>query len=340
MNEYLRAFQDMTQSAEQLLTDEHNSLEIKQSATSLKKSFEPCIEELKKSASRLKRLVISCSDELYQAENLWLSKPKIAEAAKHEIWEQIGKISGRSIRIINLATPCKRDAVKRANKAWEGQVEYLRKKWFVDDKGQFKQGIGWGEKKGFVQQIPVKINYISDELNRIIRESLNLIYQEAVSIELELISPYISLLDKEAKAHYSKKIDLIMSELEDKFTKPTEHLPNHLLEFKTAINSDLYALVENGWGDIYWDNFLKFKNTVSSKMEKFITAIFDDRVKLATKALEQAISFYNYFLERQERYQQETPEQREAEKAWIDQQRQELARVQNGIEAILSADAD
>jgi len=337
MNEYLRAFQDMTQSAEQLLTDEHNSLEIKQSATSLKKSVEPCIEELKKSASRLSRLVISCSDELSQAENVWLSKPSIAEAAKHEIWEQIGEISGRSIRILNLATPCKRDAVKRANKAWDGQVEYLRKKWFVDDKGQFKQGIGWGEKKGFVQQIPVKTNYLSDELNRIIRESLNLIYQEAVSIELELISPYISLLDKEAKAHYSKQIDLIMSELEDKFTKPTEHLPNHLLKFKTAINSDLYALVENGWGDIYWDNFLKFKNTVSSKMEKFIIAIFDDRVKLATKALEQAIAFYNYFLERQERYQQETPEQREAEKAWIDQQRRELERVQHGIEAILNA---
>jgi len=340
MNEYLRAFQGITQSAEQLLTDEHNSLEIKQSATSLKKSVQPCIEELKQSVTRLKGLIHLCSDDLYQAEDVWNSKPRIVEASKQEIWEQIGEISGRSIRIINLATPCKRDAVKRANKAWNGQVEYLRKKWFVDGKGQFRQGIGWGDKEGFVKQIPLKINYLSDELNRIIRESLNLIYQEAVSIELELISPYISLLDKEAKAHYSKQIDLIMSELEDKFTKPTEHLPNHLLKFKTAINSDLYALVENGWGDIYWDNFLKFKNTVSSKMEKFITAIFDDRVKLATKALEQAIAFYNYFLERQERYQQETPEQREAEKAWIDQQRQELARVQNGMEAILSADAD
>jgi CRISPR/Cas system-associated endonuclease Cas1 len=85
---------------------------------------------------------------------------------------------------------------------------------------------------------------------------------------------------------------------------------------------------------------LKFKYKVSSKIDKFITAIFDDRLELATKAIAQAIAFYNYFLERQERYQQETPEQREAEKAWIDQQRQELARVQNGIEAILSADAD
>jgi len=335
MNEYLKAFQDITQSVEQLLTDEHNSLEIQQSATKLKASVQPCFKELKQSATRLKGLVQVGFDDLYHAEDVWNSKPRIAEAAKHEIWEQIGEISGRSIRILNLATPCKHDAVKRANKAWDGQVEYLRKKWFVDDKGQFKQGIGWGEKKGFVQQIPVKINYLSDELNRIIRESLNLIYQEAVSIELELISPYISLLDKEAKTHYSKQIDLIMSELEDKFSKPTEHLPNHLLKFKTAINSDLYALVENGWGDIYWDNFLKFKNMVSSKMEKFITAIFDDRVELATKALEQAIAFYNYFLERQNRYQQETPETRQAEKAWIDQQRQQLVQVRVGLDAIL-----
>ncbi|HEY9779510.1 MAG TPA: hypothetical protein V6D09_05155 [Leptolyngbyaceae cyanobacterium] len=40
--------------------------------------------------------------------------------------------------------------------------------------------------------------------------------------------------------------------------------------------------------------------------------------------------------EKQARYQQETPEQREAEKAWIDRQRQELDRVQKNIEAILN----
>jgi len=59
-------------------------------------------------------------------------------------------------------------------------------------------------------------------------------------------------------------------------------------------------------------------------------------LNLATKAITKAIAFYNYFLERQERYQQETAEQREAEKAWIDQQRRELERVQQGIEAILN----
>lgn len=50
---------------------------------------------------------------------------------------------------------------------------------------------------------------------------------------------------------------------------------------------------------------------------------------------EQAIAFYNYFLERQNRYQQETPETRQAEKAWIDQQRQQLVQVKNGLKVIL-----
>ena len=47
-----------------------------------------------------------------------------------------------------------------------------------------------------------------------------------------------------------------------------------------------------------------------------------------------AIAFYNYFLEKQNRYQQETLETRQAEKAWIDQQRQQLVQVKNGLEAI------
>ena len=134
-----------------------------------------------------------------------------------------------------------------------------------------------------------------------------------------------------------QNIDLIVSNIETKFANPTEHLPNYLLKLETAISPDVKALVDKGWGDMLWEDVVKFKERVASKIDKFITAIFDDRVKLATEALEGAIAFYNDFLERQERYQQETPEQREAEKAWIDQQRQELDRVQSGIEAILNA---
>jgi len=338
MNDYFNTFQNIDQSVEQLLTDEHNSLEIKQSAATIKESVKPCIEELIQSATRLNRLVVVASDKLYAAENVWLSKPRIAEAAKSEIWEQLGEISGCSFRIRKLGSQCKYEAVKQAKKYWDERIEYLRKIWFIDSKGQPKKGIGWSEKESFIKQLHVQLKLQNKEVNQIINKNLSLIYKEVNNIQLEAILHTISLLDQQNKAHYSQQIDLIASKIETNFAKPTEHLPNYLLKLETAISPDLKALVDKGWGDIFGEDVVKFKERVASKIDKFITAIFDDRVKLATKALEQAISFYNYFLERQERYQQETPEQREAEKAWIDQQRQELARVQNGIEAILSTD--
>jgi hypothetical protein len=337
MNEYLRAFQDITQSAEQLLTDEHNSLEIKQSATSLRKSVQPCIEELKQSATKLKGLVHGCFNDLYHAEDVWHSKPRIAQAAKHEIWEQLGEMSGRSIKIRHLANQCKIEAIKRANQSLDERIEFLRKKWFIDSKGNSRKGIGFGDKEGFIKQFYPKFDYQYDEMNRILKTGLGLVYQEILSIQVESIQCSVSLLDNRNKSHYSNQIDFLISELETKFTEPTKHLPNSLIDFKSAIKPDVKALVDKGWGDIYWEDVVKFKDKVYSKIEKFITEIFDDRVKLVTEALEQVLAFYNDFLERQERYQQETPEQRQAEKAWIDQQRRELEQVQHGIEAILNA---
>lgn len=337
MNNYFNTFQNITQSVEQLFNNEHNSLEIEQSARSLSESVQPCIKELKQSATRLKRLVLVCSDELYHAENVWLSKPKIAEAAKHEIWEQLGEISGRSIRIRHLGSQCKDEAVKQANKSWEKRIDYLRKKYFLNAQYQPKKGIGWDEKNNFINEVKPEIEKQSEQINLIVKIKLTLVYEEVKNIHLKSLQYCVSLLDQQKKADLSKKTDLIYSEIQTKFGKPIEHLPNYHLGWKTTVSPDFKALVEQGWGDIYWEDVVKFKDKVASKIEKFITAIFDDRVKLATEAIAKAIAFYNDFLEQQERYQQETPEQREAEKAWIDQQRQELARVQDGIEVILNA---
>jgi hypothetical protein len=76
MNEYFNTFLNLDKSIAQLLKDEHNSLEIKQFATSLKKSVQPCVEELKYSAVKLNGLVQGCFYDLYHAEDIWNSKPK------------------------------------------------------------------------------------------------------------------------------------------------------------------------------------------------------------------------------------------------------------------------
>jgi hypothetical protein len=120
VNNYFNTFENITQSVEQLLKDEHNSLDIKQSAASLKNSVKPCIEELKKSATKLQELILVCSDDLYRAENIWQSKPMIASAAKLDIWEQLGEISGRSIKISQIGSQylimrCPKSLIRRSS---------------------------------------------------------------------------------------------------------------------------------------------------------------------------------------------------------------------------------
>jgi hypothetical protein len=226
-------------------------------------------------------------------------------------------------------------ATKQVNKSWEERIKQLRQKWFIDDKQQPKQGIGWGDKDGFIKDIRPAVGSQSIDLILMIKENLSIVYQEFEAINLELIEHYLKLLDQQTKTDLSHQIHLKFSEIKTKFCNPTEHPPSNVKNFMVAVSSPLGALVNKGWGDIYWEEVVKFKNEVTSISDDIVNVIFDDRIKLTSEALARAISFYDDFLERQERYQQETPEQREAEKAWISQQRQELEQVQKNIEAIL-----
>ncbi|MGQ4648357.1 hypothetical protein [Lyngbya aestuarii] len=328
MNEYLRAFQEINQSVERLLINEHNSPEIKHSAKSLRQSIQPCLEELEEAANRLKRLVTQCSDELYLAEDVWLSKPRISQAAKLEIWEQIGEISGCLVKIDDLGRLCKKVAIKQAQNDWETRLNLVTRKWFIDSGGKQKKGIGWQEKEGFIKDIHPSVEHQVRETNQIIENALATIYGKLTTVDIEKIQYYSNLLSQQEKAEVAKQLDLMIRKIETNFNQFTENLPNGLLRLSTAVKPDVKTLVDNGWGDIYWKDVVEFKHKINLKIFYYVTAIFDDRMKLVTQAIEQAIAFYNDFLERQERYQQETPEQRVAEKAWIDQQRHQLNHIQ------------
>ncbi len=164
---------------------------------------------------------------------------------------------------------------------------------------------------------------------------MSIVYQEFEAINLELIERCLEVLDQQTQTELINHIHSIFSEVKTKLCNPTEYPPSNAKNFTVAVSSPLGTLVNKGWGDIYWEEVVKFKNEVTSITYDIVNIIFDDRIKLASEAVARAISFYDDFLERQERYQQETPEQREAEKAWISQQRQELEQLQKNIEAIL-----
>jgi hypothetical protein len=80
--------------------------------------------------------------------------------------------------------------------------------------------------------------------------------------------------------------------------------------------------------------FEKSKDKFNQKLDEIIGSLFDKRVESTSRVIAQAISLYENLLEQQEKAHHETLEQREAEKAWISQKRQELEQVQKDIETI------
>ena len=332
MNDYFNTFLNLDESIEQLLKDEQNSLEMKQFALSLKASVYPCLEEMRQSTARLKKFVLVCSEELYHAEDVWLSKPRIAEAPKPEIWEQLGEISGRAFRIPRLGRQCQAEAVKRIQESWNRRATFLKTKWFTRD------SITLGDRSGFINDLVGSLNLADEDLDSIIKDSFKLIHQEIASIQIDIVTHFVSVLDRQSKDILTSQVNKLVIEVNAKFSNPYQYIPTNIKGFKNSVEPALEAFVKQNYWSINSEQFAKFsKEQVSSKMENIIKAVFDDGVKLGSQALQQIIAFYNDFLERQERYQQETPEQREAEKAWIDQQRQQLQQVQDRIEAILNA---
>jgi uncharacterized tellurite resistance protein B-like protein len=291
--------------------------------------------ELQQSATKLKELIQPCFDELRHAEDVHNSKTRISEITKEEICEQIGELSGRDFRIISLGKQCRLKAAEQVNKSWEKRIERLRQKWFIDAKKQPKQGISWGDKDGFIKEIRPAVGSQSIDLTLIVQEHLGIVYKEFAAINLELIERCLNFLDQQTRTELSSQIHLEFTGIKTRFCNPTEYPPINGKNFTVAVSSNLGTLVNKGWGDISWEDVVKLKSQVAATINDIVISIFDDRVRLATQALAKAISFYDDFLERQDRYQQETPEQREAEKAWISQQRQEFERLQKNIEAIL-----
>ena len=335
MNDYFKTFQNINQSATQMTVDS-SSIEIKQSAAKLKDSVQPCFEELRQSANKLNELVKVSFAELEHAEDAWNSKPRITQAPTLEILEQIGELTGCDIKITKLGKQCKYEAIKKTKESWYKGIEKLRLRWFIDEKNNLRKGVGWSDKEGFIKDIVPEVKEQLLGVSLIIKHRLNLVYQEINSINLEFIQHCADILDGHFQVKLTIKLELLTKEIKNKFSNSNNHQREDFNGFNNTVNRALDILVNQGWGDIYWEEVVKFKEKVSAKIEEEINSIFDNRIELATKAIEEAIAFYNDFLEKQARYQQETPEQREAEKAWIDRQRQELEQVQKGIEKILN----
>ncbi len=340
MNNYLDTFNNIQNSIDELSKNENISLETKQAALHLKHGIELCIQEIKHSANKLNNLTSICSKHLQHTENIWLIKPSITGFVKYEIWTDIGNLSGFSIKINQLLVNLKNEAILESKKLWKISFKSLKNKYFIDAKGMQKKGVGWDEKSKFTNDIKNDVTKHSAYIMQLVQQQMQLIYAEFEKMNLGTLHNCInlknSLLNEQKQSKLIVNINSIPSETIRNFKNPVNHLYKNILNISLISTDDLKSLVNKEWGDISWEDFCKFHNIYSIKLEKFIAALVDERVKFVTEGIDKLIAFYNHFLEMQERYQQETPEQRKAENFWIEKQFQELKDLQAEIGIILN----
>jgi hypothetical protein len=341
MNEFMQAFQNMAQSAAVVAADDRKSLEIKESATTVIKSVQPGFDELRESATRLEKVVQKCRNDIDRAEDVWTCKLGIVQASKQEIWQQLGELSGCHVRINELGSQCQSSAIDKSQDYWDKIFDVrVKQKWFIDAAKKQKKGIGLKEKDDFIKDIPIVINLVGREIDQIIKSSLGLIYQDLSTINLKVITQYFGILDRQTKDVLNNQMNLTFSEIANKFEQPTVYLPENTQSLRSALSPALDNLSKYRLGNIFWEEVVNFEKEVSTAIDNFINSIFDDRLKVGSQALVEALIFYNEFLEKQDRYQQETPAQRQAERAWIDSQWTEIQRVEKGIKVILNSNLE
>lgn len=104
-------------------------------------------------------------------------------------------VSGCHFRIQLITKHYEKIAVKEARDTWIKGIESLANKYFFDQRGQLKKGIGYDDKNSFIRDINPGIISQAVKLNQTINNYLKLIFQKLDITYLKPIYSYSNLLD-------------------------------------------------------------------------------------------------------------------------------------------------
>lgn len=360
-DEYLKGFQNFTESIEKFLT------------------FDSGIVKIKHSISQINQVIEKSLDGLYQSQDTLDGKIQISEAEKQKLLEKIGEASGRDVRIRLLASEViDTDTVfEEAAESFDEWREGLGER--MANKSQYwhsEHSPVWSQDKlikdytnQFIRDLSKEIDeWGNTKLKDVILQK-NLKYLDtSIAYELDAIQGQFKSLDERIQTNFSQQLQFSINGINDDFMGMAGFgggvgiggaLAAGLIVFTglgfiAVVVASVAAAIAGSFGfgmldfdglkdqikgKIFELGFQKFDESMdklSEKVDEIIGSVFDNRVESASRVIAQAIALYENLLEQQEKAHSETLEQREAEKAWIDQKCQELEQIQNGLEVILS----
>lgn len=357
-DEYLQSFKCFTLSLEKFLTFESGKVKIHQSV------------------EQINRVINKSLNSLSQSEQTLEGKIQISEAQKLEILEKIGEASARDVRIRLLVSSVIDEVYEKASKSydeWRAELgDRMAEKsayWVSEHNPAFSQDkLIRDYSNQFIKDLSEEIDEWGNKILRdiIIKDGIEYL-DSNIAYELDAIQADFQRLDQQIQTNFSQQMKLSIRGISDNFMDiggigggvgvggalaAVAFIAG--FGFITVILAAVAAAIASSFGlglldidglkdkikvKVFELGFQKFEDSVdkvSEKLDEIINTVFVSRIEGSSRVIAEAISLYENLLEQQEKAHQENLEQREIEKAFINQKCQELEQVQKELQTIIN----
>ncbi|MTJ07583.1 dynamin family protein [Anabaena sp. UHCC 0204] len=358
-DEYLQSFQNFTQSLERFLTLESGKVKIHQSVEQINRVINKSLNSLSQSEQTLEGKI-----EISEAQKLEILE-KIGEASARDVRIRV-LVSSVIDEVYEKASESydewraelgDRIAEKSAYWVSEHNPVLSQDKLIRDYTNQFIADLSqeideWGTK--ILRDIIIKegIEYLDSN----------------IAYELDAIQADFQRLDQQIQTNFSQQMKLSIGGISDDFmglggigggvgvggALAVGLIAFTGLGFIAIVVAAIAATIASSFGfglldfdglstqikqkvyDIGFEKFEESVEKISEKLDEIINTVFNSRIEGSSRVIAEAISLYENLIEQQEKAHQENLEQREIEKAFIKQKRQELEQVQKELQTIIN----
>jgi uncharacterized tellurite resistance protein B-like protein len=358
-DEYLQSFKDFTLSLEKFLTFESGKVKIHQSVEQINRVIHKSLNSLSQSEQTLEGKI-----QISEAQKLEILE-KIGEASGRDV----------RIRLLrsNIIDEVYEKASESYDE-WRAELgDRMAEKsvyWHSEHNPVFSQDkLIKDYTNQFIRDLSKEIDEWGNKILKdiILKEGIE--YLDAnIAYELDAIQGDFQRLDQQIQTNFSQQMKLSIGGISDDFmglggigggigvggALAAGLIVFTGLGFIAVIVAAVAATIASSFGfglldfdglstqikqKVYDIGFQKFEESVekvSEKLDEIINTVFNSRIEGSSRVIAEAISLYENLIEQQEKAHQETLEQREIEKAFINQKRQELEQVQKELQTIIN----